>query len=73
MYCYGCSGWVSSLGGGGGGFLCNANLVGANGGCKAACVYSSSSEDDGEEDSGDSPGESNGFLFRDLCVGGGTR
>jgi hypothetical protein len=35
------------------------------GACKAsACVYNSSSDDDGDEDKGESMGESKGFVLR---------
>lgn len=49
-------------GGGGGGFRAMANCEGANGVCNAARLYSSSSEDEGDDDRGVSSGEPKGFV-----------
>jgi len=62
-----CQSWFTGLddrGGGGGGCLRMA-CVGAIGVCNEnACVYSSSSDDEGEDESGESEGESKGFVWR---------
>lgn len=50
--------------GGGGAGLRDGACVGAKGVCKvSACVYNSSSDKEGEEDSGEDKGESNGLRF----------
>jgi len=52
-------------GGGGGGFL--VGCIGVIGVCKEnACVYNSSSDDDGDEEKSDSVEESKGFVARRL-------
>jgi hypothetical protein len=49
--------------GGGGGF--RTVCIGVIGVCKeAACVYNSSSDEEGEDDNEDSVGESKGFIDR---------
>ena len=56
-------GFLSREGKGGGLFTITGTATGVKGSCRAA-VYSSSSDNEGDDDNGESVGESNGFVDR---------